>query len=375
VIKARSEYQLGLGATLALTLAIMSLIWAFSSHQAVVTLLVFVVSIVWGLSDNNERDIDRGLQGLIPITCIIYIGTACVEFLQTGQWGTITVWDISVSLNKHLAPWYDKFPARVQWWLPFSEADLKRAAANQPRWLLTYDAAAYGLVGILCYSLYWWAVEVLKSSSGVFRKILPMHIIFRAYAYQIAGVTLILLVLFVMSVLAAASNNAVYLVIFAIVTTAWIFLAKRLFSERIVVRITDEIVPTETLIPSEQFQTQEHGDLEKDIREIALRTATIAAERPAATPRNSSRLQGRGFRMIWADRIGIGVFALVFLGMTIMWGSWYRAGEDPPVLEVALKIVEAASYVAVPAWLVLRIVDFMAGGPMRRRRARLKAEA
>jgi hypothetical protein len=78
--------------------------------------------------------------------------------------------------------------------------------------------------------------------------------------------------------------------------------------------------------------------------------------------------------MIWADRFGIGVFALVVLGMAIVWGRGYTPGVDPPLLEVALKILQAASYVAVPVWLVLRIIDFMAGGPMRRRRARLKAE-
>jgi hypothetical protein len=78
--------------------------------------------------------------------------------------------------------------------------------------------------------------------------------------------------------------------------------------------------------------------------------------------------------LIWADRFGIGVFALVVLGMTLMRGRGYTPGEDPPLLEVAFKILEAAFYVGVPVWLVLRIIDFMAGGPMRRRRARLRAE-
>jgi hypothetical protein len=67
--------------------------------------------------------------------------------------------------------------------------------------------------------------------------------------------------------------------------------------------------------------------------------------------------------MIWADRFGIGMFAF---GMLI----WvFRGGlRDSSLQWWTLPIV--AGFIGVPFWAIFRTLDFMAGGPRRRRMAR-----
>jgi hypothetical protein len=72
----------------------------------------------------------------------------------------------------------------------------------------------------------------------------------------------------------------------------------------------------------------------------------------------------------WADRVAIALFGAVTLFALLLgmgnpesgtgpwWGLLFAAEAD-----LALKIV-------LPVWLMLRLVDFCAGGPQRRRRDR-----
>ncbi len=114
--------------------------------------------------------------------------------------------------------------------------------------------------------------------------------------------------------------------------------------------------------------------------------------------------------MIWADRVGLGRWAICVVALTVLLFAGFfgplvppersnnpydafddldkakpsfafpsdqftdgQVGIGPP--KTGLRIAGEAAirmtvFVALPIWLVLRIVDFMLGGPMRRRRSR-----
>jgi hypothetical protein len=65
--------------------------------------------------------------------------------------------------------------------------------------------------------------------------------------------------------------------------------------------------------------------------------------------------------MIWADRAGVGVAALVFVALYILMGALGAANVDEawPTLRVALVCGGLV-------WAVCRTLDFIFGGPSRR---------
>lgn len=69
--------------------------------------------------------------------------------------------------------------------------------------------------------------------------------------------------------------------------------------------------------------------------------------------------------MIWADRAGVGLLlvAMVFFGFLWAVGDGPGASLD----NFAWASWKFGSYIAFPVWLVLRVIDFVIGGPTRRR--------
>lgn len=64
--------------------------------------------------------------------------------------------------------------------------------------------------------------------------------------------------------------------------------------------------------------------------------------------------------MVWTERFALGVFALVFLLAAVTMIGIGDAGHLVPVgLQAGLEI-------ALPAWLLLRLTDFVFNGPKRR---------
>jgi hypothetical protein len=67
--------------------------------------------------------------------------------------------------------------------------------------------------------------------------------------------------------------------------------------------------------------------------------------------------------MIWADRFAIGIFVILLLI-----SSWIALGENAIHGSDKLQFLLAPPAVgAGVCWIVLRTIDFMFGGPQRRR--------
>lgn len=72
--------------------------------------------------------------------------------------------------------------------------------------------------------------------------------------------------------------------------------------------------------------------------------------------------------MAWCDKIALGLFGIimaVFLLGSLMSGGASRIG--PEWFEAFLNIGWHMALVTLPVWIVLRILDWMIGGPARRR--------
>lgn len=76
--------------------------------------------------------------------------------------------------------------------------------------------------------------------------------------------------------------------------------------------------------------------------------------------------------MIWADRVALGLVAifLVILGFTVALGllrpELFRPTPENIGYGIGL-VLGGAVFVTLPLWLLLRILDWVAGGPGRRR--------
>lgn len=64
--------------------------------------------------------------------------------------------------------------------------------------------------------------------------------------------------------------------------------------------------------------------------------------------------------MIWTERCAIGVFALVFLLAAV---TMIGIGDPAELVPVGLQ---AGLEIALPAWALLRLADFVFNGPNRR---------
>jgi hypothetical protein len=74
--------------------------------------------------------------------------------------------------------------------------------------------------------------------------------------------------------------------------------------------------------------------------------------------------------MAWPDRFGIGIFILL-----LIFFAWLLSSEPQVRLEQALGMgLVVPAVLAILAWIILRTVDFMFGGPQRRR-ARQRRDA
>ena len=108
--------------------------------------------------------------------------------------------------------------------------------------------------------------------------------------------------------------------------------------------------------------------------------------------------------MIWADRIGVAISAIIVLACALLYagglvtrptiplpartvtaeelkknpladlqaaydaeGTWTTRTEPGNIADAAAYAVRAILWIALPAWLILRILDFAFGGPARRR--------
>lgn len=67
--------------------------------------------------------------------------------------------------------------------------------------------------------------------------------------------------------------------------------------------------------------------------------------------------------MIWADRFGIGMFIFGLFAWIFLGGL-----SDSSLQWWTMPVV--ACLIAAPCWIVFRTIDFMIGGPRRRRAAR-----
>jgi hypothetical protein len=78
------------------------------------------------------------------------------------------------------------------------------------------------------------------------------------------------------------------------------------------------------------------------------------------------------YRVCWADRIGF-LWAFLVLGLLALgYGTWsttaHPEGMPWPSVGIWLKFIGA--FVA-PPWIILRTLDFVSNGPIRRRNRRL----
>ena len=76
--------------------------------------------------------------------------------------------------------------------------------------------------------------------------------------------------------------------------------------------------------------------------------------------------------MAWPDRFGLGALWLVALACAALNVMGWSA-SDPPMVHVdqfAGSLTALSLVFALPAWIVARILDFVLGGPQRRRAAR-----
>ena len=75
--------------------------------------------------------------------------------------------------------------------------------------------------------------------------------------------------------------------------------------------------------------------------------------------------------MIWADRIGLWVWVVCLALLAMYLGMVYASGSTPgPDFDFSGLFVAATFAIALPVWLVLRVVDFVLGGPLQRRQPR-----
>lgn len=70
--------------------------------------------------------------------------------------------------------------------------------------------------------------------------------------------------------------------------------------------------------------------------------------------------------MIWADRIGLGLWAIWMVLGAVVVSQGLINGANLQASAIATVFFMPAT-LAIPVWLILRIVDFMLGGPGRRR--------
>lgn len=75
--------------------------------------------------------------------------------------------------------------------------------------------------------------------------------------------------------------------------------------------------------------------------------------------------------MPWPDRLGVGVAALVGVGL-IGLISWISVGQTASeILKIWLELpgdlLKILAFTALPVWIVARVIDFILGGPQRRR--------
>ena len=69
--------------------------------------------------------------------------------------------------------------------------------------------------------------------------------------------------------------------------------------------------------------------------------------------------------MCWADKVGLAAAIIVAGGVLLIGASWGPHGPDyASAATRAIGLLEL--YSALPLWVLLRIVDFIAGGPWRR---------
>lgn len=77
--------------------------------------------------------------------------------------------------------------------------------------------------------------------------------------------------------------------------------------------------------------------------------------------------------MIWADKIVAGVAGLVVLALLFVHnvgtpGAEYPVPSTGEVFSAFIEIIGiVAAKVLLPLWLFLRLIDFLCGGPARRR--------
>jgi hypothetical protein len=80
--------------------------------------------------------------------------------------------------------------------------------------------------------------------------------------------------------------------------------------------------------------------------------------------------------MIWADRFGLGVAsAIAIVAFAFMVVAVFHAAPDDPItpydlMRMVLSSVKAEILVALPVWVAVRTIDFVMGGPARRRKHR-----
>jgi hypothetical protein len=79
-------------------------------------------------------------------------------------------------------------------------------------------------------------------------------------------------------------------------------------------------------------------------------------------------------RIAWPDYLGIAAAVLVVVLGVVVWGLvWTGSDTAVPLVvlrELGVWLLKAEVVVALPIWLVARIVDLLAGGPQKRRGGR-----
>lgn len=71
--------------------------------------------------------------------------------------------------------------------------------------------------------------------------------------------------------------------------------------------------------------------------------------------------------MMWADRIALGVW-MIGMGSAALVNLVIAINGEPVTVGHWLFVM--TFLIALPLWLILRVVDFVLGGPLRRRRIR-----
>lgn len=70
--------------------------------------------------------------------------------------------------------------------------------------------------------------------------------------------------------------------------------------------------------------------------------------------------------MIWADKIPLAIGAIIMLALIGLHGT---IGDNSPIPWDAVWVVAQVLFwkIMLPIWIGLRVFDFLAGGPRRRR--------